>query len=180
MDTQKYTNKDINEIANLVLARLNNNTGFFNSYYKKTEDILRNYNRMKKSIELLENTLLELKKEKEKIASTIVKSNKVVLKEKDLNYYYTDETLENRINELKQLIIKGRAELRFIDSCLSELEKDRYFDILKFWYMEGKTREWISEELDCDVRTITRNRKRLINELSYLLFPQNIIDKTSS
>lgn len=153
--------------------------------YEKTETILWNYNRMKKSVIYLQEKLNKLVDEKEKLAKTIIKSKRVVLREENQNYYYTDETLENSINELKQLIIKTKAEISFIDKCISELKDDEYYEIISMWYFKGKregyTREKIAEYYDCDVDTVTRNRKRLINKLKFLLFAKdsihNLIEK---
>ena len=153
--------------------------------YEKTETILWNYNRMKKSVQYLQEKLDKLISEKQKLAKTIIKSKRVVLREENQNYYYTDETLENTINELKQLIIKTKAEIVFIDKCISELKDDEYYEIISMWYFKGKregyTREKIAEYYDCDVDTITRNRKRLVNKLKFLLFAKdsihNLIEK---
>lgn len=153
--------------------------------YEKTETILWNYNRMKKSVIYLQEKLNKLVDEKEKLSKTIIKSKRVVLREENQNYYYTDETLENSINELKQLIIKTKAELSFIDKCISELKDDEYYEIISMWYFKGKregyTREKIAEYYDCDVDTVTRNRKRLVNKLKFLLFAKdsihNLIEK---
>ena len=153
--------------------------------YEKTETILWNYNRMKKSVVYLQEKLNKLVAEKEKLAKTIIKSKRVVLREENQNYYYTDETLENSINELKQLIIKTKAEISFIDKCISELKDDEYYEIISMWYFKGKregyTREKIAEYYDCDVDTVTRNRKRLVNKLKFLLFAKdsihNLIEK---
>lgn len=147
--------------------------------YEKTETILWNYNRMKKSVIYLQEKLKKLVDEKEKLAKSIIKSKRVVLKEENQNYYYTDETLENSINELKQLIIKTKAEISFIDKCISELKDDEYYEIINMWYFKGKregyTREKIAEYYDCDVDTITRNRKKLVNKLKFLLFAKDSI-----
>lgn len=153
--------------------------------YSKTETVLWNYNRMKKSVQYLQEKLDKLISEKEKLAKSIIKSKRVVLKEENQNYYYTDETLENSINELKQLIIKTKAEISFIDKCISELRDDEYYEIISMWYFKGKkegyTREKIAEYYDCDVDTVTRNRKRLVNKLKFLLFAKdslhNLIEK---
>lgn len=153
--------------------------------YEKTETILWNYNRMKKSVIYLQEKLNKLVHEKENLAKTIIKSKRVVLREENQNYYYTDETLENSINELKQLIIKTKAEISFIDKCISELKDDEYYEIISMWYFKGKregyTREKIAEYYDCDVDTVTRNRKRLVNKLKFLLFAKdsihNLIEK---
>lgn len=139
--------------------------------YQKTESVLKNYNRIKKSLSILESELTDLEKEKEKISQSIAKPEKVVLKDSDKNYYYTDETLENRINELKQLAIKVQAEIKFIDDCLKEIEHDEYYKIIPKLYFERKTIERIAEELDTSTQTIYFNKKRLLHELSYLIVP---------
>lgn len=142
--------------------------------FEKTEIVLRNYNKMKKSVIYLQEKLDKLTNEQKKLAKVMIKSKRAVLKEEGKNYYYTDETLENAINELKQLIIKTKAELSFIDKCLSDLKDDEYYEIISMWYFKGKhegyTREKIAEIFDCDVDTVTRNRKRLVNDLKFLLF----------
>lgn len=139
--------------------------------YQKTESILKNYNRIKKSLSILETELSDLEKEKDKISQSIAKADKVVLKDSEKNYYYTDETLENRINELKQLVIKVRAEIKFIDDCLKEVEHDEYYNIIQKLYFERKTIERIAEELNVSTPAIYKNRKRLLHELSFLLLP---------
>lgn len=139
--------------------------------YQKTESVLKNYNRIKTSLSILESELSDLKKEKKKMSESISKTDKVVLKDSDKNYYYTDETLENRINELKQLVIKVKAEIKFIDDCLKEIEHDEYYAIISKLYFEKKTIEMIAEDYDTSTQTIYFNKKRLLNELSFLIVP---------
>ena len=139
--------------------------------YQKTESVLKNYNRIKTSLSILESELLDLEKEKKKISESISKTDKVVLKDSDKNYYYTDETLENRINELKQLAIKVKAEIKFIDDCLKEIEHDEYYAIIPKLYFEKKTMEMIAEELNTSVQNTYKNKKRLLHDLSYLIVP---------
>lgn len=147
------------------------------SAYQKTEDVLKNYNKIKKSIALLEEEFKRLEIEKKKIAQSIVKSNKVVLKDVDNNYYYTDETLENRINELKQLVIKIKAEIKFIDDCIFHLKDDYYYEIIPLFYFKNKTAEWLAERYNTSSQTIYSNKARLIHELSYLIVPLDKIDE---
>ncbi|MCI9434068.1 MAG: sigma-70 family RNA polymerase sigma factor [Bacilli bacterium] len=145
--------------------------------YIKTEIVLKNYNKLKKSFDLLNLELDDLKKEKKKISKTISKTNKVVLKDEDKNYYYTDETLNNRINELKQFTIKIKAEIKFIDNCLNEIKNDEYFEIIQYFYFENKSAENIAEILDTSTQTIYDNKKRLICELSFLIAPLIKLDE---
>lgn len=56
-------------------------------------------------------------------------------------------------------------------AVLRDVECDRYFDVILLFYCEGHTVESIAEQLSMDVRTISRNKKRLCIELySKLMF----------
>lgn len=55
-------------------------------------------------------------------------------------------------------------------AVLREVECDRYFDIILLFYCEGHTVEAIAEQLEVDVRTVSRNKKRLCLEI-YMLLP---------
>lgn len=52
-----------------------------------------------------------------------------------------------------------------LQAVLREVECDRYFDIILLFYCEGHTVEAIAEQLDVDVRTVSRNKKRLCLEI---------------
>lgn len=52
-----------------------------------------------------------------------------------------------------------------LQAVLDEVKGDRYFDIITMFYFEGYTVEKIAEHLDVDVRTISRNKKRLCLEI---------------
>lgn len=53
--------------------------------------------------------------------------------------------------------------------ALNQLSDDRYLDIIFLQYRDGKTLEWIAEYMDVEVRTILRNKKRLIMRIYELL-----------
>lgn len=48
-----------------------------------------------------------------------------------------------------------------LQAALDEVKDDRYFDIITMFYFERYTVEQIAERLDVDVRTVSRNKKRL-------------------
>lgn len=56
-----------------------------------------------------------------------------------------------------------------ISYALNILSDDPYVDIIFLQYRDGKTLEWIAEALDKDVRTIKRNKKRIIYKIYELL-----------
>ena len=56
-----------------------------------------------------------------------------------------------------------------VGSVLNQLSDDNYIDIIFLQYRDGKTLEWIAEYMDVEVRTIMRNKKRLIIKFYELL-----------
>lgn len=55
--------------------------------------------------------------------------------------------------------------------AIDQLQGDKYRHILWMYYRDGYTVEEIAEKLNVDVRTVTRNKKRLCIELySKLMF----------
>lgn len=48
-----------------------------------------------------------------------------------------------------------------IKAALEEFKNDMYIDIIYLYYRDGETIERIAEELDVDISTVTRNKKRL-------------------
>lgn len=62
-----------------------------------------------------------------------------------------------------------------IDDALKMIQQDPYYQIIPMYYFEHKTIWEISEFFDVTEKTIARNRKRLIRELSAVLFSDDVI-----
>lgn len=143
------------------------------SYYKKVEILLYNYENLKEAIKQKEEDIENLEKYglKEKSCSVVVYSSAGGNPEAD------------RYLELKNKYIVEKLEierdLKRIDNALDKIRKDSYFDIIQLKYLNTeedrvKTDNELVEMLDKERITIIRNRKRLINKLTTILFPQNV------
>lgn len=89
----------------------------------------------------------------------------------------TEQILRN-YNELKKSYSEDGTAKKFIDiidNALKELESDLYYEIIPMMYFENETREAIAEYFDTTVTTISRNKRRLINKLKYLIFADDVI-----
>lgn len=98
------------------------------SAFKKTEEILRNYNKLKIAV-------------------------------------------ENNSDDTE----KTQKLLNIIDAALKSIENDKYYDVIEMIYFENKTREDIAEMYDCEVKTVTRNKNRLVNQLKIVIFSDDVI-----
>lgn len=79
------------------------------------------------------------------------------------------------LRDVESVAYKGISERLFryylgycdddLQSVLDEVKSDRYFNIITMFYFESYTVEKIAEHLDVDVRTVSRNKKRLCLEI---------------
>lgn len=167
------------EIVKRVLEELKNKKLLKNprSSYKSTEKILYSLNVLPEAIKLIDEEVKKLEEEAKGIAIPTAKSNSLILNERNNTYVYGDETLETRISELKQISVKAKSQIRLVKSALKKIEKDKYYDIIPMYYFEEKTIEEIAEECEWAVGTVSKHKKRLMNDLKVYVFPDTFIEE---
>jgi len=168
-----------NEIVKKVLEELKNKKLLKNpkSSYKSTEKILYSLNVLPEAIKLIDEEVKKLEEEAKGIAIPTAKSNSLILNERNNTYVYGDETLETRISELKQISVKTKSQIRLVKSALKKIENDKYYDIIPMYYFEEKTIEEIAEECEWAVGTVSKHKKRLMNDLKVYVFPDTFIEE---
>lgn len=168
-----------NEIVKKLLEELKNKKLLKNpkSSYKSTEKILYSLNVLPEAIKLIDEEVKKLEEEAKGIAIPTAKSNSLILNERNNTYVYGDETLETRISELKQISVKAKSQIRLVKSALKKIENDKYYDIIPMYYFEEKTIEEIAEECEWAVGTVSKHKKRLMNDLKVYVFPDTFIEE---
>jgi len=168
-----------NEIVKKVLEELKNKKLLKNpkSSYKSTEKILYSLNVLPEAVKLIDEEVKKLEEEAKGIAIPTAKSNSLILNERNNTYVYGDETLETRISELKQISVKAKSQIRLVKSALKKIENDKYYDIIPMYYFEEKTIEEIAEECEWAVGTVSKHKKRLMNDLKVYVFPDTFIEE---
>lgn len=138
------------------------------SAFQKTEILLYNYNNFKETIENKYkqiDTIIVAGSIRKSSSITTYSNNNVMDSKMDI------EKAEEQIAKIEQSILTTKNFIKMIDDALDKLRDDPYYDIIELKYFEGKTREEISERFNnCDVKTITRNKNRLIDKLKIDLF----------
>ena len=89
----------------------------------------------------------------------------------------TEQILRN-YNELKKSYSENGTAKKFVDivdNALKEIVDDMYYDIIPMMYFENQSRESIAEYFNTTVTTISRNKRRLVNKLKYLIFADDVI-----
>lgn len=145
------------------------------SPFQKTETLLFNYNNFVAVIKEKENQIEELRQFGLRQKSTSITSfsggTGMIEVKSDA------EKVEEKIEMIEFSINTTRNFIRIIDDAIAALQTDPYFDIIQMRYMDGHSREEIAEHFDCDVKTVTRNKNRLINLLQIRLFSDQVIQQ---
>lgn len=102
---------------------------------------------------------------------------------------YIDSAIRKTVNELKKqglinedhkagyaevitrlkVYYKNNKQDEALTDALSKLQDDPYIDIIPLYYFSMYTLEQIASVYNCDLSTITRNKKRLCKEIYKLL-----------
>jgi RNA polymerase sigma factor (sigma-70 family) len=144
--------------------------------YQKTETLLYNYNGFKRVIQERYDEIDELKRVGIPKKSTSIveytphtgKVSSIVLPE---------ESVESAVQERLRSVQGTVQVVELIDKCMSALKNDPYYCILEMRYFEGRTQEDIAEHLGCSQVTVSKNKNRLVKELSLRLFPNLIAEE---
>lgn len=141
------------------------------SFYKKTEILLYNYETLKKAVEQKDEDI------------KYIQEHGLPERSKSIVFYSTSSgsiSAEERYLELIERYQLEKAEterdIKKIENALDKVRNDKYFKIIELKYLKqtAKTDEEIAEIMGKDRTTISRNRKRLINSIKTILFPESI------
>lgn len=145
------------------------------SPFQKTETLLFNYPNFKDVIKDKEAEIAELRQygmRKKSTSITSFSGNTGLIEVKS-----DAEKVEEKIEMVEFSIATTRNFIRIIDNAIDTLKDDQYYDLIRLRYFEGCSREEIAEHFDVDVKTVTRNKNRLINLLQIRLFSDEVIQQ---
>jgi hypothetical protein len=165
---QKVAAETVAEIKRQNLMKEGRQTPF-----QKTETLLYNYEGFKAAIKDKEDQIEEIKEIGIRKKSTSISSFSGAAGYVDAKSEI--EKCEEKIEELEHSIQNTKGFIRVIDDALELLKDDPFYDLIPMRYFEGYSREDIADHFYCDVKTITRNKNRLINILQIRMFSDEVI-----
>ena len=142
--------------------------------YQKTEQLLFNYEGFKRIISERKQEITDIRKYgvPQKSAGIVGYTPKtgsvgqIVLPE---------EAVDAAVRSVEASVEGTVQVVALMDKCMATLKGDPYYDILPMRYFEGRTLEDIGVYFGCDHTTISRNKSRLVRELSLRLFPDEVV-----
>lgn len=144
------------------------------SVYKKTELLLYNYMNFKRIIAERELEIEGIKKH-----GVPTKSPSIVEytpRSKTVHGLSTvEESVDAAIRSVEASVHDTVQVISLIDKCMETMKTDPYYCILEMRYFEGRTQEDIADHLGCSQVSVSKNKNRLIKELSIKLFPNQAV-----
>lgn len=146
--------------------------------YQKTEQLLFNYNGFKRIVEERKQEIADLRKYgvPQKSAGAM-SGTRVQSSRTNVGIVLPEDAVEDAVRSVERSVQGTVAALDLIDKCMATLKYDPYYDILPMRYFEGRTLEDIGIYLGYDHSTISRNKSRLVKELSMRLFPDEVVSE---
>jgi DNA-directed RNA polymerase specialized sigma24 family protein len=155
-------NKAAQESAKLIKQQ---NPETERNYFRETEILLYNYPALKLKVAQDEEFLYD-----PDASSSPAKRSKDIAHFSSRNVGSHGLDINGYTQGLKSSMMRTRQEVLRIDRALEVIKDDKYYDIIPFKYWDGISMEDIAEKLECDDRTIYRNKNRLVNKIKIMLF----------
>ena len=145
------------------------------SAYQKTEQLLYNYNGFKRIIKEREAEIEEVLKhgvpQNRSVKEFVSKGGM------PCGIRLEEETVEAYVANVQRSVQDTVQAIVLIDKCMEGLKTDPYYEILPMRYFEGRTQEDIADYYGVSQVSISKNKNRLVKELSIRLFPDQAINE---
>lgn len=138
---------------------------------KETEKRLRAYPILRQNISRHEKDIEDIKHETMQRSHDVIMyrahTGRVPGDEKDL-----EKLREEKIYRLTEKIHRDEAEVREIENALACIRDSEYYRLIELMYFSPKayTQDDLAAMLHCDRATLWRNKKKLIEQISVVLY----------
>lgn len=118
----------------------------------------------------VKQTVAELKR------AGMIRENKLNSFQKTEKILFLYPQIKRNVSEYDFYGLKITTEfVKLIDEALLEISHDPYYEIIPMKYFSGFTHEQIAEHFDVQPAAISKQRKRLINQLRGVIFSDDFI-----
>jgi hypothetical protein len=150
------------------------------SAYQKTEQLLFNYLGFKRIVAERKQEIADLRKYGVPGKSSMSGGERVQSSRTNVGIVLPEDAVEDAVRTVEASVQGTVQAIALIDKCMAALRNDPYYKVLEMRYFEGRTLEDIGIYFGCDHTTISRNKSRLVRELSMRLFPDEVVNEFMS
>lgn len=146
--------------------------------YQKTEQLLFNYRGFQRIVEERKQEIADLRKYGvPQKSGGAMGGERVQSSRSNVGIVLPEDAVEDAVRSVEASVQGTVQAIALIDKCMAALKNDPYYAVLPMRYFEGRTLEDIGVYFGVDHTTISRNRSRLIKELSMRLFPDDVVSE---
>lgn len=140
--------------------------------YQDTERRLRAYTTLKGNIARYQKDIEDIRREDMGRSADIImyQTNSGMSPERDL-----EELRREKIFALTEKLHRDATDVKEMDIALDYIKADPYFQVIPMTYFEHQTQEAVADAIHCEKSTVWRNRKRLIWQMSLVLYGADAI-----
>ena len=149
-----------------------------NSIFDNTKELLKSYNKLKYSKKGIQKQIKNLVNSKDSLDMKASLSSSLAF-DKEIDVKKNLDTINLRILDLEQEIIKIDCFIDFIDNVLNKIKDNPDYELIERVYLQNENPKDIAIEKECDDATIYRKINRLVDEIKILLFPGKFVDEIS-
>lgn len=144
------------------------------SAYSQTEALLYHYNGFKKVIRQKEADIEYVKQYGPWEGSSGVKQYGGNTGGLPRGIVLDEERVETAVRKIRESMEDTVQAIAMIDKAMASVQRDPYYKILEMLYFEGRTQEDIAVAFQCTQPNVTYHKRRLIRELSIIMFPDKV------
>lgn len=148
--------------------------------YQKTEQLLFNYLGFKRIVADKQQEIADLRRYGVPQKSAMSGGERVQSSRTNVGIVLPEDAVEDAVRTVEASVQGTVQAIALIDKCMATLKTDPYYDVLPMRYFEGRTLEDIGVYFGCDHTTVSRNKNRLVKELSMCLFPDEVVKEFMS
>ena len=167
--------KDIDRIADKIIEKMKTDREIKTEKqltpFQKTEKLLSELSLLKGAIDSKNMLIEDLKKE----GISIQKRETGVNVQSSKEYLSELEKVENRIEKLKEEIVRIENVVNMVERALDTIRNDKYYKIIEMKYFDDMTFEYIAENLDISERTAKRHKNYMIRQLQLIIFSDDVL-----
>ena len=143
--------------------------------YQKTEQLLFAYNGFKRIVAEKQQEIADLRRYGVPQKSAMAGGERVQTSRTNVGIVLPEDAVEDAVRIVEASVQDTMQAIALIDKCMTAMKNDQYYEILPMRYFEGRTHEDIGLYFGVDHTTISRNKSRLVKELSMRLFPDEVV-----
>jgi hypothetical protein len=158
-------NQAVKQATKVIMAANEERELSERNYFRDTEKLLYSYPALK----------LKVAQDEEDLASgeafiKTEKSSDIICFSPGATRLPDDQIQQELERSRRASMERTRRQVRRIERALESIKDDQYYEIIPMKYWDNLSTEEMAVKFECEVRTVQRNKNRMVNKIKLILF----------